>query len=166
MAGETNTIEIVIKAVDAMSADLQKIQAQMNAMAAGTTQAARAANEASGHFTRLNQHLVPMRSLFFEVSNAARQMGPEFNTLGSVLDHMAARLLYVHQSGEGFGGVLAALATKGNLLVAAVVVVMTVLGALISRYKEVQKAAEEAAQAMSKLNSESRRLRQVEDNVG
>jgi hypothetical protein len=188
---EQNVIEVVIRAVNEMSTemrtmqgDLGRLETQVSAMGGHATadfarlgtgikslsgplatfgkDVSGAGDKVEGFGGRSAMHLVRVRSLFYEVGAAARLIGPEFETAGRVVENLGHQVLIATVAGESFGTAMKALLGPVGLLIIGVTAVMGILAALIERFKETNKAAQDAAQSLSKLREENLKLQQVD----
>ena len=143
MAAESNIIEVVIQSVNKMSADLQKLDAEMNRFRSTTDQTAKSTNVAAGQSVRFHQALMPLNRAIGTVSNAAARLNPEIGVLVNNLDNLTfAAVRAASHSQTAGGAILAAFKAVFNPVTLLVIGSVTALSFLISKMIDSREQAE------------------------
>ncbi len=141
-----NTIEVVLKAVDSLSADLKIAEANLARLSGKVDQT----NQTTGRLVTSNRALLgtlnPLRGAFGQVTTMLAQMNPQAAILISSMDNLA---LSVANAGLRFGGLAAILKTVG--ITAVILGIVAAIGSLISSWQTAKKAQEDFQKSLDEL---------------
>jgi len=143
MAQESNIIQVVIESVNKMSADLQRLDAEMGKFQGTTDRTAKSTGIATTQSVRFHQALMPLNRAIGTVSNAAARLNPEIGILVSNLDNLTfAAVRAASHSQTAGGAILAAFKAVFNPVTLIVIGSVTALSYFMSKMIESREQAE------------------------
>lgn len=131
-----NVIEVVLRSINEMSQDLQRINADLDKLKGTTQTTGTSFDKTSQSTTKFHSALGPTHRAVGEVFNAMAALNPESRILVGNLDNL---VLGAIRAAQGTGGLAAAF----NPLTIGLTLAAAAIGALVFKFMEAKKAQEE-----------------------
>lgn len=143
---EENVIQVVLRAVDQMSADLRKVEGEISRLTGATQRAEQTTTRLTGSNRSLISTLGPMRGALGQVTTMLAQMNPQAAILISSMDNLALSLA---SAGLRFGSLAAILKTAG--IIGLIIGITSAIGNLVSGWQTARKAQEDFKKSLDEL---------------
>lgn len=145
MAAEQNIIEVIIKSVNQMSAELGRIENDMRKLEGATGKTDKAMTSVSGSSQNFRRTLQPMRSLISQVTGALAEQSGGMQVLIANVDNAAFSL--------------AAFGLKAGAIGAALTILVGVVAFFVKRWLDVKNAIAAGQQAFDDMDVAMARLK-------